>query len=165
MKTHLTLEIEYDASLTDPDSLAMAMNGLLETACSTPGILDDCGNPTLGHFLVAERSPPAPTDTELVAMCRRVAQTAENWADCSDMKEALAVFKELGRDCRALMEQGSQSQDSPRYVLYDLDADVLLSTTLYDNYRDAVDDAAQVSDVIVLPLAMHHLQQDKENSP
>jgi hypothetical protein len=160
---HLTLEIEYDASLTDPESLAMAMNGLLETACSTPGILDDCGNPTLGHFLVAERSPPAPTDTELVAMCLRAAETAENWADCSDMKEALAVFKELGRDCRALVEQGSQPQKAWRYVLYDLDADALVSTTIYDSYREAVDDAAQVNDVIVLPLAMDHLSQNKEN--
>ena len=61
MKTTLTVEIEYDPAMTDPDSLACAMDRLLETALSTPDIFSDYGNPTVGEFFVAqETTPPAP---------------------------------------------------------------------------------------------------------
>jgi len=60
MKTTLTVEVEYDPAVTDPESLACAMDRLLETALSTPGILDEYGNPTIGEFFVAkETAPPA----------------------------------------------------------------------------------------------------------
>ena len=36
MKTTLTVEIEYDPQMTDPEGLACAMDRLLETALSTP---------------------------------------------------------------------------------------------------------------------------------
>ena len=52
MKTTLTVEIEYDPAMTDPESLACAMDRLLETALSTPGIFSDYGNPKVGEFLV-----------------------------------------------------------------------------------------------------------------
>jgi len=254
LKTILTLEVEYDPSMTDPEGLATAMDRLLETACSTPRILDEYGNPTLGEFLVAvsdpcgpatvvlnvsggvvqdafcspasmrvvlvdwdtegqdatnqgvyqvetqsgrsyyafvtqlpaapldqvagrdidrallaagidvEAGPAAPGDSDFIAMCRRVSETAENWADCSDMKEALTVFRELGRDCRAILERGPASPESRRYILYDLDADELGSTTIYDDYREAVDDADQVNDVIVLPISLTPRDRYKENS-
>jgi hypothetical protein len=41
MKTTLTVEIEYDPKMTDPEGLACAMDRLLETALSTPGIFDE----------------------------------------------------------------------------------------------------------------------------
>jgi len=361
LKTILTLEVEYDPSITDPEGLATAMDRLLETACSTPGILGEYGNPKLDEFLVAvpdpcgpatvvlnvsggvvqdafcspastrvvlvdwdtegqdatsegvyqieapsgrsyyafvtqlpatpldqlagwdvdrallaagidvEAGPAALRDSDFIAMCRRVAETADNWADCSDMKEALAVFKELGRDCRTLLEaagaqtdaesdiparqatpaeqagmpamrtveywrmwrQGSDcgtwdtdfieipadtpedqasraieaacervewrdeppqfvglyayaddmdednkeqpiqasshmihetKRESVRYVLYDLDTDSLASTTIYDDHREAVDDADHVNDVIVLPISLTPRHQCKENS-
>ena len=53
MKTLLTLEVDYDPSVTDPEGLATAMDRLMETACSTPDILDDYANPAIGEFLVA----------------------------------------------------------------------------------------------------------------
>ncbi len=53
MKTLLTLEVEYDPSVTDPEGLATAMDRLMETVCSTPDILDDYANPSIGEFLVA----------------------------------------------------------------------------------------------------------------
>lgn len=53
MKTRLTLVVEYDAELTDPEALAGALDRLLETALSTPGILDEYGNPKFGEFFVA----------------------------------------------------------------------------------------------------------------
>ena len=47
--------------MTDPDSLACAMDRLLETALSTPDILSEYGNPKVGEFFVAkEPTVPAP---------------------------------------------------------------------------------------------------------
>jgi len=52
-RARLTVEVDYDAEITDPESLATATDKLMKTACSTPGILDDYGNPIFGTFLVA----------------------------------------------------------------------------------------------------------------
>jgi hypothetical protein len=57
MKTTLTIDIEYDPNATDPEGLASAMDRLLETILSTPGIMDEYNNPTMGEFFVA--APPA----------------------------------------------------------------------------------------------------------
>ena len=57
MKTTLTLEIEYDPTKTDPEGLASAFDRLLETALSTPGIMEEYGDPKAGEFLVAAVSP------------------------------------------------------------------------------------------------------------
>jgi hypothetical protein len=56
MKTRLTVEIEYDPKMTDPEGLACAMDRLLETALSTPGIFDEYGNPKVGEFFVARET-------------------------------------------------------------------------------------------------------------
>lgn len=53
-KSTLTVDIQYDARRTDPEALACAMDRLMKTALSTPGILDEFGNPTVGEFFVAE---------------------------------------------------------------------------------------------------------------
>ena len=45
-----TLEVEFDPEITDEDSVASALDTLMETALSTPDILDDCGNPKVGEF-------------------------------------------------------------------------------------------------------------------
>jgi len=60
MRTTLTIEIDYDPAVTDPESLASAADRLLETALSTPNILDEYGNPRFGEFFVysAERVKP-----------------------------------------------------------------------------------------------------------
>jgi hypothetical protein len=50
------LEIDYDPAMTDPEGLACAMDRLLETALSTPSILSDYGNPTIGQFFVAKET-------------------------------------------------------------------------------------------------------------
>ena len=65
MKTTLTVEIEYDPAMTDPDSLACAMDRLLETALSTPDILADYGNPRVGEFFVAKETTAARTEDHL----------------------------------------------------------------------------------------------------
>ena len=78
----------------------------METALSTPGILDEYGDPKIGEFFVA-----APVEK----------------AGTTEIK---------------------------RWVLYDTDAGSLLTTTVYDSYAEAADDAndPQLHDVLVLPL-------------
>jgi hypothetical protein len=50
-KTTLTLDVQYDPGVTDPESLASALDTLLKTALSTPGVLEDYGDPVVGEFL------------------------------------------------------------------------------------------------------------------
>jgi hypothetical protein len=50
--TKLEVEIRYDPNVTDPEGLACALDRLMETALSTPDILDDYGNPRIGEFFV-----------------------------------------------------------------------------------------------------------------
>jgi hypothetical protein len=63
MKTTLTLEIEYDPELTDPDGLASALDQLMETALSTPGIVAEYGDPTVGEFLIVDENSAKPGPT------------------------------------------------------------------------------------------------------
>jgi hypothetical protein len=48
----------------------------------------------------------------------------------------------------------ADSQVVRRWVLYDLDADCLITTRVYDAYETAVDDAQSLTDVLVLPLVI-----------
>lgn len=52
-RTTLTLEVEYDDQVTDPEALASAADRLLETVLSTPGIVEEYGDPRFGEFFVA----------------------------------------------------------------------------------------------------------------
>ena len=61
MKTTLTVEIEYKPTMTDPEGLACAMDRLLETALSTPDIMEEYGDPTVGEFFVAKEATAIPT--------------------------------------------------------------------------------------------------------
>lgn len=49
-KAKFEIELEYDDKKTDPESLASALDTLMETALSTPGIFEDYGNPQVGEF-------------------------------------------------------------------------------------------------------------------
>lgn len=48
----LSITVRFDPNITDSESLASAADTLLETALSTPGILEDYGNPSFGEFEV-----------------------------------------------------------------------------------------------------------------
>lgn len=53
MKTcKLYIEVTYDENITDDESIATAMDKVLETALSTPDLLDEYGNPSFGEFYV-----------------------------------------------------------------------------------------------------------------
>jgi hypothetical protein len=55
MRTTLTVDVQYNPRVTDPESLAVALDRLLEIALSTPEILDDYGNPVVGEFFVLQK--------------------------------------------------------------------------------------------------------------
>ena len=65
MKTTLTVDIEYDPAITDPEGLASAMDRLMETVLSTPGIMDEYHNPKVGEFFVAAETT-APSKPKVV---------------------------------------------------------------------------------------------------
>jgi len=48
----LKIRIDYDDDVTDAESLAYAMDNLLEAALSTPGILDDYGCVEISPFYI-----------------------------------------------------------------------------------------------------------------
>jgi hypothetical protein len=99
-------------------------------------------------------APTCARDDSYVVLCRRLAETAANWADCSDLREVLAVFKELGDDARRLMESQPEPASTGRHVLYDFDADELATTRVYGSYAEAVDDANQLHNVLILTLPL-----------
>jgi hypothetical protein len=56
----MKLEVTYDPEITDPDSLASALDTLMETALSTPGILDEYGAPRIDEFFPIQDPPDKP---------------------------------------------------------------------------------------------------------
>lgn len=48
----LYIDVSYDDAVTDIESLASGLDILLETAYSSPEILDDYGNPSIDSFYV-----------------------------------------------------------------------------------------------------------------
>ena len=69
----LSIEIRFDPDITDADSLAAAMDQLLETTLSTPGILEDYGNPALGDFYVVNDCMQAETQSNVQkTFCLRI---------------------------------------------------------------------------------------------
>ena len=50
----LTVPVTFDDAITDSDSVAAALDRMMETALSTPGILDEYGPVDVGEFLVAQ---------------------------------------------------------------------------------------------------------------
>jgi hypothetical protein len=53
----LYVEVEFDPAVTDAESLATAMDRLMETVLSTPDILADYGNPAVKEFYAVGKQP------------------------------------------------------------------------------------------------------------
>lgn len=47
------IQVVYDDRHTDPDALGEALDRLMETALSTPGLLDDYGTVEIGEFEIS----------------------------------------------------------------------------------------------------------------
>jgi hypothetical protein len=52
----LCIDVTYDPKVTDLESVATGIDILLETAQSTPGILEDYGNPGIGNIYIPTKS-------------------------------------------------------------------------------------------------------------
>jgi len=109
LQTTLTIDVNYDPAVTDPESLASAADRLFETVLSTPGIMDKYANPSFGEFSVLSSAAEV-KPVSSITLCH--------------------------------------------WVLYDLDTDALLGTKVYSEYPEAVKDAAQANDILVLPLVI-----------
>jgi len=57
--TAFIIKVDYDDRCTDPDALGDALDRLMDTALSTPGILDDYGKVEVGKFEI-------PSDSDVV---------------------------------------------------------------------------------------------------
>lgn len=53
----LYVEVEFDPVMTDAESLATAMDRLMETALSTPDIMSDYGSPAVKEFYAVAKKP------------------------------------------------------------------------------------------------------------
>jgi len=106
-KTTLTLDLVYDAQITNPESLATAMDRLLETALSPPDIFSEYGDPKVGQFFVA---PPPATPRVIVDVLGGNVQAVfanmpvsvnildhDNWKETTDPEE-LKYFEGLERE-------------------------------------------------------------------
>lgn len=176
MKTTLSLDVDYDPAVTDPEAVASAIEILIKTALSTPGILDDCGNPSVGEFPLADSvagelpqyglrlDGPLLRDQRrfLLQWLDRAASQAERdlLEGLTGLLDAIAdqAHDQYGIDC--LLDNGvaeafrsaASTKIIRRYVLYDCDTNRLMGTAVYDHYADAADVACALNDVIVLPL-------------
>jgi hypothetical protein len=72
------VDVEFDDSVTDPEALASAADRLMETALSTPGIMEEYGDPRFGEFFVAKAdgNRPKPGPTVVVEVAGGVLQEA-----------------------------------------------------------------------------------------
>ena len=135
-RTTLIVDVCYDGRRTDPEALASAMDRLMETALSTPGIMDEHANPRVGEFFVAN---PVVTDLQrytlqidggllrqqrlllltLLDSFRRNSPTVPRTQDAGDLLEGISALldeiadqahDQYGIDC-LLADQEEESQD------------------------------------------------------
>ena len=88
----LKIDVVFDEAKTDDESVATAMDRLMETATSTPGILDDYGEIRIGEFVVDEVSPRALT-AEDIRMLKYFWVEMGNLGRWSGWNEALPSIK------------------------------------------------------------------------
>jgi hypothetical protein len=182
LKTQLTLAVEYNPDVTDPESLATALDRLLTTACSTPGILEECGSPTIGAVFVVPpsepdpgNSPTAPCECEAPGFFHSgvpgiLAHRDDAGHVAPDSRvERCDLCRRYPNDAAAqarLVELGMMPQAGPsRYVLYDFDADELATTTIYADRGEAINDASQFDNVIVMALPVPSHSDNTQETP
>jgi hypothetical protein len=194
MKTTLTVEIEYNPTMTDPEGLACAMDRLLEMALSIPDIMEEYGNPTVNEFFVAKEAIPAPKVVlnlsggvlqDVFGSHPATTVVLVDWdvEGCSPSDDGIVEVPDVrggtqlaavadypvwplerlaGTETEAALKAaglaaGSNQTLTRRWVLYSMDSDTLLTTRTYDRHDEAVQDAAQVDDVLVLPLTIEQI--------
>ncbi len=89
-----------------------------------------------------------------------VEQRQKEFAEKQPRQQALRQAQDAADDGAPISEGGSVSGSEAgadfhvvrRWVLYDLDAECLITTRVYDAHESAVDDAQSLRDILVLPL-------------
>ena len=56
----LYVAVDYDPAVTNEESLASALDNLIQTALSTPDVLDAYGNPAVGEFQALTKQATKP---------------------------------------------------------------------------------------------------------
>jgi len=196
MKTTLTVDIDYDPRVTDPEGLASAADRLMETVLSTPGIMDEYGTPRFGEFFVAQTagdySPQqvlviaeisGGTLQEVYASSPSVRTVLVDWDNDGCLPgQDMGIVEVTGDSSRSQLAyvgevptlpvddiQGTSAgkalqaagidyqqaqQERHRWVLYDLGSNEMLTTRVYTDHDEAVEDAAQANGILVLPLVI-----------
>ena len=97
-KHTLRLEVQYDPAKTDAESVATALDQLLATALSSPGILDEYGPVTVDEFIPA---PFLSADHYRCQDCQKLIRADEVAPlDERDVLERVAEGEELpGGEC------------------------------------------------------------------
>ena len=203
MKTTLTVEIEYDPALTDPEGLASAMDRLMETVLSTPDIMGEYGDPLVGEFFVADTAKLQADGAPLVVIeilggalqevyssdpSIRLALVDYDTEGCDPAREedvfeitddagrsrcvsaghfpVTPVAELVGTDTAKALDKvgieyqrpaGPHTETIPRWVIFDPDAGTLITTRVHGTYDEAAEDAAQLHDVLVLPLVYQNI--------
>jgi hypothetical protein len=145
MKTTLTVDIEYDPEFTDPERLASAMDQLLETALSTPEILDDLGNPTVREFSVV-----VPEDSKV----QQYRQILRELLGCCELNVG-----EMDEETWRIVQRAHVllAPCSRRFALYNYDTDELARSKIYDSYAEAVEAAAEWNNVMVVSFEIEEI--------
>lgn len=136
----LRIPVEYDPALADAEGIASAADTLLETALSMPGLLDNFGNPRFGSFLIAAESPNGKDPA------KRFGRLA--WQRTRDLFSKLGG-KYIGSLRRRFRKDVTRTA---KYLLFDLEAVELATTTVYDTFEKAKQDSAELDTVIAIPL-------------
>lgn len=136
----LQISIEYDPALTDAEAIAGTADTLLETALSIPGVLDEYGNPRFGRFLITSES----------ATCKDLVKRLGGLA----WQRTKSLFRKLEGKCIGSLRRRLRKDvtRTAKYLLLDLEAVELATTTVYDTFEKAKQDAAELDMVIAIPL-------------
>jgi hypothetical protein len=120
-KTTLTVDVEYDNHVTDPEAIASAADRLMETVLSTPGIMGEYGDPHFGEFFVMGSRQYAVyclatnelmTETYGRFTRRDVAQQCVDEAD-SRIADDLIIVSILGIPDTANCDEPDDDRDEP----------------------------------------------------
>jgi len=137
----LSIPVEFDPAQADAEGIANAADTLLATALSTPGVLDDYGNPRFGSFVISTQS--AICKGIAMRFGQRVRKLARGLFSSSFCGKCMGLFRRRSR---------RDVTTTAKYLLYDFDAGEMATTTVYDTQDEAKEDAAEFDNVIVIPL-------------
>jgi hypothetical protein len=92
LKTRFYVDVEFDDAVTDAESVATALDRLMETVLSTPGILEEYGDPEVGEFEIPFTATPA---MEQLAALVGISENGIKSANASDWTLMGAIWARI----------------------------------------------------------------------